>query len=371
MKPLRIAIIGGSLGGLFTGILLQRDGHDVKIFERSAGGLAGRGAGLVGQHDLFRILRLIGCEHVARIGVVAHERIYLDRQGNIAETVHTPQMQISWDYLYHTVASHIKGEGYVLGRRAVEVRDADRGAEVVFADGRSEFADLVIGADGLGSVVRRSLNAEDYQNEFAGYVAWRGLMPEQLLPKEASLLLECFAFFVTRGSHALGYLVPGPNGETAKGSRRYNWVWYRRVEGSELASVFTDKDGQTHPFSLPRSGLPTKRRERLWADATEMLPPQFAQAVAAEQSPSIQGIFDYEAPNMVGKSVALIGDAAYVVRPHTAMGVSKAAGDAMALREALADEANLPSALRRFEQARSIIGREIAAYGRRLGATAI
>lgn len=54
MKQLRVRIIGGSLAGLFAGILLQRDGHDVKMFERSASGLAGRGAGLVGQQDLFR-----------------------------------------------------------------------------------------------------------------------------------------------------------------------------------------------------------------------------------------------------------------------------------------------------------------------------
>ena len=72
MKPLRIRIVGGSLAGLFAGILLQKAGHDVKIYERSISGLGGRGAGLVGQHDLLRILRLIGCEHVARIGVVAN-----------------------------------------------------------------------------------------------------------------------------------------------------------------------------------------------------------------------------------------------------------------------------------------------------------
>jgi len=371
MKPLRVRIVGGSLAGIFAGILLQRAGHDVKIFERSAGGLAGRGAGLVGQQDLFRILHRIGCNHVARVGVVAHERIHLDRKGNVAETMHTPQMQISWDHLYDTVASHIEGDRYVLGRQAIDIRDTATGAEIVFADGTCETADLVIGADGIGSIVRKSLNPQEYQNEFAGYVAWRGLMPEQLLPSGASLLLERFAFFVTRGSHALGYLVPGPNGETAKGSRRYNWVWYRKVESDGLAEFFTDQDGKMHWFSLPRGGLSMERRDTLRADAAATLPPQFVLAVAAEETPSIQGIFDYEAPRMVGKSLALIGDAAFVVRPHTAMGVSKAAGDVMALCDVLSAEYDLPTALRRFERERSTVGREVAAYGRRLGATAL
>ncbi|WP_157224458.1 FAD-dependent monooxygenase [Rhizobium mesoamericanum] len=68
MQPLKIGIVGGSLAGLFSAIILHGDGHDVTVFERSAHGLAGRGAGLVGQSDLFRMLRAIGCEHVARVG---------------------------------------------------------------------------------------------------------------------------------------------------------------------------------------------------------------------------------------------------------------------------------------------------------------
>ena len=56
MKKLRIRIVGGSLAGLFAGILLQNAGHDVRLYERSVSGLAGRGAGLVGQSDLLRIL---------------------------------------------------------------------------------------------------------------------------------------------------------------------------------------------------------------------------------------------------------------------------------------------------------------------------
>lgn len=371
MKHLRIRIVGGSLAGLFAGILLQKAGHDVRIYERSKSGLAGRGAGLVGQRDLLHILRMIGFEHVVHIGVVAKERIYLDHDGSVAKTLKTPQTQMSWDLLYDTVASRIAEGTYLLGHEPIEVLDGDDGAELIFSDGSREIADLVIGADGLGSVVRKAVNPENNQNQYAGYVAWRGLIPEVDVPYGAALLLDRFSFFVRPGAHVLGYLVPGPKGETSSGNRRYNWVWYSKVPNDQLAITLTGDNGQVHPFSLPRGGLPKHRRQALRADAWRILPPQFATVVEAEPTPSIHGIFDYEAPRMIGRSVALIGDAAFVVRPHTAMGVSKAAGDVMALSTYMSSEQDVPTALQRYEAERIFVGREIAEYGRQLGATAL
>jgi len=371
MRWLRIGIIGGSLAGLFAAVLLQRDGHDVKVYERSKRGLAGRGAGLVPQREVFQILRMIGVDHLAQIGVVAHERIFLNLAGEIIQTIRQAQTQISWDLLYGQVAAHIAPETYHLASEVVEVGNEGDAATLTFADGSREKADLVIGADGISSVVRRAIAPAQAANRYAGYVAWRGLIAETLLPERAFPLLERFAFYVAPGDQALGYLVPGPNGETAKEERRYNWVWYRRVPEQHLGNLFTDRDGRRHSVSLPRGGLSQDRCQALRDDARIRLPPPFALAVAAEETPSIQGIFDYEAPAMVGRRIALIGDAAFVVRPHTAMGVGKAAGDVMALRRHLAAESDLATALAGYERERLPVGREIAAYGRQLGATAL
>jgi 2-polyprenyl-6-methoxyphenol hydroxylase-like FAD-dependent oxidoreductase len=81
--------------------------------------------------------------------------------------------------------------------------------------------------------------------------------------------------------------------------------------------------------------------------------------VIQEQWPFIQAIFDYEAPSMHRLGIALLGDAAVVVRPHTAMGVSKAAGDALALRDALWKEHSLESALHRYGETRLAVGRQL------------
>ncbi|HCJ70750.1 MAG TPA: 2-polyprenyl-6-methoxyphenol hydroxylase, partial [Agrobacterium sp.] len=158
MRPLKIRIAGGSLAGLFTAILLQQDGHDVKVYERSSSGLAGRGAGLVPQKDLFDVLREIGCEDVAQIGVVAKERIYLDAGGHIALRQQTPQMQVSWDYLFESVSSRLLSDTYRLGHHVNAVREDPQGVTLSFADGMEERADLVIGADGLGSAIRSAVN---------------------------------------------------------------------------------------------------------------------------------------------------------------------------------------------------------------------
>ncbi len=370
MKPLTICIAGGSLAGLFTAILLQQDGHDVKVYERSSSGLGGRGAGLVPQQNLFEVLDQIGCEDVTHVGVVAKERIYLDAGGRVAQRQKTPQMQISWDYLFERVSSRLLADTYRLGHHVDAVREGPDGVMLSFADGTEERADLVIGADGLGSAIRKAVNRHS-ENAFAGYVAWRGLIPETRLPADASLLLDRFAFYITPGIHVLGYLVPGPLGETQQGQRRYNWVWYRPTPADELGRTFTGRDGRHFEYSLPRRELTEQRREQLRRDASSLLPPQLALAVEAEENPSIQGIFDYKAEQMVSPRMALVGDAAFVVRPHTAMGVSKAAGDAMALRDALRQTDDLPTALSRYQRSRLPVGKAIAAYGRRLAETAI
>ncbi|EHJ95660.1 FAD-dependent monooxygenase [Agrobacterium tumefaciens] len=370
MKHLRIRIVGGSLAGLFTAILLQNDGHDVVVYERSHSGLAGRGAGLVPQEDVFRVLRMIGADQAADVGVMARERIYLNSDGTVAQMLSTPQMQISWDFLYSEVLARLDKGRYQTGRSVERVIDAADGATLIFADGTTERADLVIGADGLGSVVRATLN-EDWHNRFAGYVAWRGLLPETQLPSGTSLLLNRFAFYVVSGVHILGYLVPGPNGETTPGQRRYNWVWYRPVSQTSLASTLTDRDGTIYPYSLPRGTMAASRVEALHTDAAAVLPTPFALAVQAEKTPSIQAIFDYAADRMVGQSVALVGDAAFVARPHTAMGVSKAAGDAISLQRNLMRAGSLRDGLGAYQSERMFIDEQTVVYGKRLGGSAL
>jgi len=368
MARLRVRIVGGSLAGLFVATLLKREGHDVRIYERSVSGLDGRGAGLLGKKETFAILRAAGCEHVARVGVVARERVTFNETGAVVDRSMAPQSQLSWDYLYRTFRAFIADDDYVLGRHVDGVRQDKHAAYLSFKDGGEEPADIVIGADGTASVVRNAINSRLSPSIYAGYVGWRGLLPETALPPQAAAdLLDRFAVHQLSGSHVLGFLVAGPHAETIPGSRRYNWVWYRPAAGEKArAEVFTDSAGRVHPYSLPPGSVPQAARAVMIGDAARLLPPSLAAAVAATEQPFVQGVFDYETPLMANGRMVLIGDAAFVARPHTAMGVAKAAGDAMALVAHLSRKP-IVEALRAFHEERLPVGASIVAYGRRLG----
>lgn len=366
-ERLRIGIAGGSLGGLGAAALLTRAGHDVTVFERSASGLSGRGAGLVAQDELLALLDAAGRPDAAR-GTVTSERIVLDRAGRIVSRDPTSQTQLSWDVLHDALRSTLADAAYLTGMRVAGAGCSDGAAYLDLGPrGRREF-DVVVGADGLHSAVRGFVAPEQKTNAYSGYVTWRGLLPETALPPEAAdVLTGRFAFFTGRGGHALGYLVPGPRGETAPGLRRYNWVWYRTLTADALSDILAASGRRRDAASLAPGELPVGLRESLVDDAERLLPPPFADAVAAEPHPFLQAIYDYVPPRMTAGRVALLGDAAVVVRPHTAMGAAKAAADALVLAGLLA-ERGATEALRAYDATRLPVGRWIADYGRRLAA---
>lgn len=364
---LSVGVVGGSLGGLFAAALLRRAGHDVTVLERSQTGLSRRGAGLVGQQDLFDALARLGLRSVLRSGVEARERIILDGAGSIVHRDPTPQTQLSWDVLWEGLRALIPDERYRLGATSAFVRPGAR-PEVLLDSGETHSFDLVVGADGLGSTTRACVAPKHAENQYAGYVTWRGLVPEDALPADAArTLLGRFAFYTAPGEHMLGYLVPGARGETSPGSRRYNWVWYRPLSADALRALMTAAGHSPAAVSLAPGDLPDAAARDLRAAAVDALPTVFAEAVLAEPAPFLQAIFDYVPPHMTTDGVALLGDAAVVVRPHTAMGAAKAAGDAMALVDELASAPTVRDALAVYDRDRLAVGRSIARYGRRLG----
>jgi 2,6-dihydroxypyridine 3-monooxygenase len=105
------------------------------------------------------------------------------------------------------------------------------------------------------------------------------------------------------------------------------------------------------------------------ADAHRVLPPVLGEIVNRVAQPLLQSITDLEAPRMVFGRVALLGDSAFVARPHVAAGTSKAALDAGGLADALAAyEDDVDSALAQYEHERLAFGRAIVSHARYLGA---
>ena len=160
-------------------------------------------------------------------------------------------------------------------------------------------------------------------------------------------------FTLPPGEQFLGYPVAGPDNDLRPGHRRYNVVWYRPAdERDKLQWLLTDESGVTHAISIPPPLIRREAIAEMRADAERLLGPQFRQIVKLIEEPILQPIYDLESPHMAFGRVAILGDAAFVARPHVAAGVSKAADDAAALAQALQAEPDVPAALRRYEAAR-------------------
>jgi 2-polyprenyl-6-methoxyphenol hydroxylase-like FAD-dependent oxidoreductase len=103
------------------------------------------------------------------------------------------------------------------------------------------------------------------------------------------------------------------------------------------------------------------------AAAEQLVAPQFRAIARLMDEPVLQPIYDLETPRMAFGSVAIIGDAAFVARPHVGAGVSKACEDASALADAVASD-DVEPALTKFEAQRLPVGRRIIERARHLGA---
>ncbi|HKM69476.1 MAG TPA: FAD binding domain-containing protein [Stellaceae bacterium] len=348
--PLRHAVvIGGSLGGLFSGLLLRSIGWNVDIFERSPHDLDSRGGGIVLQPDVLQAFRRSGVRYDTTLGVEAAERIYLDREGGIAHRIPMRQMMTSWTSLYAAMRRAFSADHYHQGAELVGFDQDQDGVLACFADGRQARGDLLVGADGGNSFVRRQL-IPDVRADYAGYIAWCGLIEEPDLPEAAAALLrDRFSFFEYPNSHMLVYLVPGAHEAIAPGQRRYNWVWYRNATEARRTDLLTDRDGRQRTSSVPPGLISAAAETDLRQAAVRDLPPPFRMLVDATHEPFLQSIQDLSVRRMAIGRIALIGDAAFIPRPHTAASTAKAAANALGLADALKRNGDIVAALRAWE----------------------
>jgi 2-polyprenyl-6-methoxyphenol hydroxylase-like FAD-dependent oxidoreductase len=365
----RALVVGGSLGGLFAANMLHRAGWEVQVFERVADELSGRGAGIVTHPELFEALESAGVTVDDTVGVRVKGRVTLAQDGSVLGELDMPQILTAWSRLYHLLHSALPHGVYRQGAGIVAVQDNKDGATVTFADGSTAAGDLVVAADGIRSTLRQQLQPE-VKPEYAGYIAWRGLVEERDLTQATwDALFEKFAFCLPPQEQMLGYPVAGPNNAVARGERRFNFVWYRPAdEHAALPDLLTDAAGKRYDGGIPPHCIRADVLEAMHAAANNVLAPQFAEIIQKTHQPFFQPIFDLQSPQLAFGHIVLLGDAAYVARPHCGMGVTKAAGDALALAAALQRGASVPAALLEYEKHRIAFGNTVVNHARHLGA---
>jgi 2,6-dihydroxypyridine 3-monooxygenase len=250
----RVAVAGGSIGGLTAALTLRDIGCEVDIYERSSAKLESRGAGIAVLQETSRYLtQRMGlpldafCSSTSRLQ-------FLNADGTVLHDQHHDYHFSAWNTIYrflHTEFERIP-DRYHLGSEVTSFVSDDDGVTVNFTSGDPLHVDLLVCADGIKSPARHAL-LPDVKSEYAGYVAWRGTVPEKdLSPETYDLLYDALTYQVLENSHILVYPIPDHDGATSPGHRLMNIVWYRNLTpNGDYEAAFTDTTGYVHDISLP------------------------------------------------------------------------------------------------------------------------
>jgi 2-polyprenyl-6-methoxyphenol hydroxylase-like FAD-dependent oxidoreductase len=364
----RILIVGGSLGGLLAANMLLRDGHDVQVVEKAQGSLDGRGAGIVTHAALSVALARAGANMDGALGVQVESRVALDAQGSEVARMHMPQVLTSWSRLYALLSQAFPAERVHSGATAKRVTQSAEVVSLELDNGHSLHGDLLIASDGLRSAIRAQWEPLTLP-QYAGYVAWRGVCDESVLSAHTlSTVFDHFGFGLPASEQLIGYPVAGLNNTTLRGQRRWNFVWYRPAATDALQDLLTDDDGIHHPLGIAPNRIRADHVAMARKAAHELLAPQFAEIIELTVQPFVQPIFDVASTRLAFDRIALMGDAAFVARPHVGMGVTKAAEDAMALSDSIRAFGATAAALKHYESTRLPAGLAVVQRARDLGA---
>ena len=216
----RIAIVGAGIGGLAAALALLRRGFDVTVYEQSAQ-LTEVGAGVQISANGTRVLFDLGLEAAVRAKAVVPDA-KLIRLWNTGQTwkgfdvgpvsvdlYGAPYLTLHRHDLHLALADGVRAarsDAIVVGKRCVGLDQDGQGAVVRFKDGSEARCDLVVGADGVHSEVRRQLFGED-DARFTGVVAWRGVIPAERL--EPRLMAKSSVTWIGHGGHVVHYPLRG------------------------------------------------------------------------------------------------------------------------------------------------------------------
>jgi 2-polyprenyl-6-methoxyphenol hydroxylase-like FAD-dependent oxidoreductase len=326
----RVLIIGGGIGGLAAALALYRVGVRATVFER-APAIREVGAGLTLWSNAVKALRQLGAaDQVVSLGSVLEHSQTITPEGRLlneqsvaalAREAGAPCILAHRADLQRTLLEALPAEEVHTGQQCVGVEEVDGHVVARFVGGREEHGDLLIGADGIRSVVREAVLGKS-EPVYAGYTCWRGM---------ASFHHPAFPpglgfFLVGRGTQ-MGLFHCGPG--------RAYWFVTRNAP----------------PGSLDGSG---PHRQKV-LDSFPVWPDTFRAAIeATDEAAIIPGdILDRDPSPVWGHGrITLLGDAIHATTPNLGQGACQALEDAVVLAHCLRTKVDGPQALREYEALR-------------------
>lgn len=323
-----VVVVGGGVGGLATALALRPEGRPVRVLERGAR-LDGGGAGLVLSPNAQRCLRALGVEEATRSRATVLTRTVVRRpDGRALARVDLDARGASGPLLSVVRADLVEVLAAALDPGVVEL--GHEVADVVGLD-----AELVVGADGIWSVVRATMDV-DVRPTHRGYTAWRALVPPGPDLAEPGTLVE------TWGRGERFGVVPAPGGWT------YVYACVNTAEGEPGAADLAELRRRFARWHAPIPALLSAIEPgTLLRHDVHDLPPG--------RTPLHRGRF------------VLVGDAAHAMEPNLGQGAGLALEDAVVLAHALAAAPSLDSALAGYARARAPRVAALGNQSRRVG----
>jgi 2-polyprenyl-6-methoxyphenol hydroxylase-like FAD-dependent oxidoreductase len=273
---------------------------------------------------------------------------------------------LNWGVLWRYLRRGVPDEQYWMGCEAIALDTLDNSGVKILCGRRTVDADIVIGADGYRSRVRRWMG-ETAHPASAGYVLWRGTVPEADVAEHARHIDAARPLTIGhRRGHTALYLIPTGDAGIEPGRRLVNWAVYDYVPATHLRSLFGGDDRGALRSIAPGQAS-REQRAYLASLAAHELPRFLEGIIAATAEPFCQPIHDLTATHYAAGAAALVGDAGTVARPHAGAGVGKALDDAFALVDALSADADPHAALVAYDAERTRVGNAHVAFSRQLG----
>lgn len=349
-SSLRVAIVGGGIGGVATALALRRYGLDAHVYEQ-AEAFSEVGAGLGLGLNAVRVLNRLGLgealDHIA-----AHVPGYEMRRwhdGDVIVEAHRDPLppnlrahQVHRAEFLDILLAGLDKRQLHPGKRCVHVEDYGQEVRLDFADGSTAVADVVIGADGIHSVVR-ALHYAD-QPVFSGIIAYRGLIPMERLDF-LGYLSDISTFWLGPRQHFLIYPVSG--------GRVMNMVAFVPADGEEVRESWSAAGDVDH---LAEHFLG-------WEESV-------LKVIRSLDSTMRWALYEREPlPAWSFGRTTLLGDAAHAMQPHMGQGAGQSIEDASVLARCLSEArpTTLNRWLRLYEEIRRPRSRRVQEASRRAG----
>ena len=331
----RVIVIGGGIGGLTTALALVRRGVEVELFEQRPG-LRELGAGIGLSPNATNILHRLGLEEALRRSSVLPSGATLQRWDDGRMLVRhgfvdheslygAPTYLVRRSDLVSILARELPEHVLQTGRRCVGVTEEIESVSVQFADGGTASADAVVGADGMGSEVRKFFGCHQAPI-FSGLVAYRGLIPAE----RASAL--------SIGSEVVNWTGP-----------RSYFLYY--PAGPRYLNVVGDVTVDEWRYQTSTVEIPVGE----FLSHFEMWHPQVISVIELIEHPWKMPLYRLDSlPRWTSHRVTLVGDAAHPVMHFIAQGAALAIEDAAVVARCLAEagSSRVPAALAAYESVR-------------------